>query len=280
MNPTTNSLFGPQSGAEQPKSDLIPDGTLSFAVISMSDKGFTYSQKTGGRMANMVATLYGNPAVQKRKIFFYLADIFDEQNGADFKRMTISAITRIGEASGVFDPANPESYKKLEGISFEEIIEIVSGLDAAIEISLKKGTGGHADKNDIKSWLTPSTEKSSMRGKSLWDMLISGVFTSVQPRTAAVNAAKGQVAGGPKVMGPAAKAAAALAGKVGGAHAGAGAIPTPAGVSALKRPGGPGMFGGGGLPKPPAAEAPAPTTETATGDVTLAGDAPKAGGPF
>ena len=280
MNPTANSLFGPQSGAEQPKSDLIPDGTLSFAVISMSDKGFTYSQNTNGRMANMVATLYGNPGVQKRKIFFYLADIFDEQNSPDFKRMTISAITRIGEASGVFDPANPESYKKLEGISFEEIIEIVSGLDAAIEISLKKGTGGHADKNDIKSWLTPSTEKSSMRGKNLWDLLISGVFTSVQPRTAAVNAAKGQVAGGPKVMGPAARAAAALAGKVGGSPAGAGAIPTPAGVSALKRPGGPGMFGTpASLPKPPVVEAPAPVDESHQPD-SAPEDSPKTDGPF
>lgn len=277
MNPSANSLFGPQSGAEQPKSDLIPDGTLSFAVISVSDKGFGFSSKTGGRYINMVATLYGNPAVQKRKIFFMLADIFDEDNSAEWKKMSISAITRIGEASGIFDPVKPETYQKLEGLSFEDIIKTIDGYDAAIEIGIEKGTSGHSDKNSIKNWLTPSTEKSSMRGKNLWDLLVSGVFTSVKPKPVAVTAAKAGVGGAAKPIGPAAMAAAALAGKAGGAGlAGASAaIPTPAGAGGLKRPGGPGMFGApAALPKPPAAEQVTPTPEPAVDDPPAAAGDP------
>lgn len=252
-NPASQSLFSSSSAAEQPKSDLIPDGTLSFAVISLSDKGMTYSSRTEGRMANMVATLHSNPAVHKRKIFFYLADIFDDNNGEDFKRMTKAAICRICEASGLFKPSEPESYKALEGMSFDEIIDTISGLDGAIEISMKKGTGGYTDKNDIKNWLTPSTDPKSARGKASWDLLCGGIFTTVKAKPVGGPAAVAGVAksgGIAKPVSPAALAAQALLGKA-GTTAPAG-LPSPAG--GLKRPPtptGPGMFGGAALPKPP-----------------------------
>ncbi|CAB4163494.1 hypothetical protein UFOVP806_21 [uncultured Caudovirales phage] len=174
-----NSLFNPNSGADSTK-ELVPDGTLAFAVVSMSDKGLANSQSTGGEYANLVITLEGAPPIGKRKVFHMLANPLDHDNSEAWRKMAISAITRILEACGTFDYESPDSYKifDFDGVSFSHMLEHIEGQSIAVEIGIQKGQDGHADKNVVKTFLTPSKEKSSKRGRQLWDILISGGTTS------------------------------------------------------------------------------------------------------
>lgn len=264
QNPAQASLFGPSSGAEKPKFDLIPAGTLSFGVVSMSDKGIGTSSATGGEYANLVITLYGNKDVEKRKIYHLLPNPLDKLNSDAWRQMGISALTRILEANGFFNFADPESYKKLsyEGVTFEDMLEQILGTDCAVEVGIEKGTDGRDDKNSIKNWLTPSTDKASARGKGLWDLLIAGVTTSVKARAPGSPHAPGAAASGAKKLGPAALAAQALrsgAGPAGVQAPSAGLRSPQAAASGLRRPG---MFGGDAI------KAPEPVVEsTPTGDV-------------
>jgi hypothetical protein len=218
-----NSLFNPQAGADSTK-ELIPDGTLAFAFVSMSDKGLANSQSTGGEYANLVITLDGGKEVARRKVFHMLANPLDMDNSEAWRKMSISAITRILEACGTFDYEQPESYKifDFDGVTFSHMLEQIEGQSIAVEIGIQKGQDGHADKNVIKTFLTPSKEKSSKRGRQLWDILISGGTTSKVEKRVIPGATPGAQAGvaAKTGIGPAAIARAAV---------GAGIVPPAAG---------------------------------------------------
>lgn len=209
-----NSLFNQTSGSDSTK-ELLPDGTLAFAVISLSDKGLANSQSTGGEYANLVITLEGDKPVGGRKIFHMLANPLDTDNSEAWRKMSISAITRILEACGVFDYGDPESYKifDIPEVTFSHMLEQIAGQSIAVEVGIDKGKDGYDDKNVIKTFLTPSQEKSSKRGRQLWDLLGSGVFTSKVEKKPIVGGAtliKAPGAAKPAVV-PAAAARAGLA---------------------------------------------------------------------
>ena len=215
-----NSLFNPSSGADSTK-ELLPDGTLAFAVVSMSEKGLANSQSTGGEYANLVITLDGPAPIGKRKVFHMLANPLDTDNSEAWRKMAISAITRILEACGTFDYESPDSYKifDFEGVSFSHMLEHIEGQSIAVEVGIQKGQEGHSDKNVIKTFLTPSQEKSSKRGRQLWDLLMTGATTSkvekkVVPADAASPAVTPKPASGPAAM---AKASIGIGGGIGGA---------------------------------------------------------------
>ena len=208
-----NQLFNPTSGAETSR-ELLPDGTLAFAVVSMSDKGLSNSQSTGGEYANLVITLDGPAPIGNRKVFHMLANPLDTDNSEAWRKMAISAITRILEACGTFDCNDPESYKifDFEGVTFSHMLEHIQGQSIAVEVGIQQGKDGHADKNVIKTFLTPSQEKSSKRGRQLWDILIQGGTTSkVEKRPAPTAVAGGMQAAVPSRPSPAVAAKAAVA---------------------------------------------------------------------
>jgi hypothetical protein len=263
-----NSLFNPASGADSTK-ELIPDGTLAFATVSMSDKGLVNSQSTGGEYANLVITLDGSKGIARRKVFHMLANPIDTDNSEAWRKMAISAITRILEACGTFDYEQPESYKifDFDGVTFSHMLEQIEGQNIAVEIGIQKGQDGHADKNVIKTFLTPSREKSSKRGRQLWDILISGGTTSKVEKKVIPGATAGAGVTAKTGIGPAAIAKAAV-----GAGIVAPAV-TPGGIGAPKwvnRP---------ATPKPsadPAPEAQAEPQPEAQADAPVTNAAPGA----
>lgn len=199
------SLFSPSAGADASR-ELLADGTLAQGVVSLSEKNaLANSQATGGEYANIVITLDGGPGVRGRKIFHMLANPLDEDNSEAWRKMGISAITRILEAAGVFVDTKPDSYKIFdrEGITFSDMLEQIVGQAIAVEVGIQKGKDGYDDKNVIKTFLTPSAEKSSKRGRQLWDLFLSGATTSKvdRPKTVLVPGSPAGVTAKPGLLG-------------------------------------------------------------------------------
>lgn len=132
---------------------LIPDGTLSFALISFgaaktSGKGATYYPVT--------LTLMGGQH-EGRKIFDSLPDLRDPNVSPGWKKMAQGRIIRILETVGFFTPSNPESYKAFATASFEEVARAIDGKRVAIRVSIEKSEDpAYADKNKVGEYLSPN----------------------------------------------------------------------------------------------------------------------------
>lgn len=227
------SLFSPTAGADQSR-ELVPDGTLARGIISLSEKNpLANSQTTGGQYANLVITLDGGPGIRGKKIFHMLADPTDTDNSEAWRKMGISAITRMLEACGVFVDTNPESYKIFdrEGITFNDMLEYLVGQAIAVEVGIQAGKDGYDDKNVIKTFLTPSSEKTSKRGRQLWDLFLSGATTSKvdKPKTVLVPSKPGAIQPKPGLLGK------ALAGAPGSGFATPSAVAGPKTLKWIKK---------------------------------------------
>jgi len=157
--------------------ELVPQGTLSRAILSVEKQGFSKPNPEkgtagGGEYYECKITLVGAP-YEKRTIFHYLLNPEDPKHTQQGRDLGLGALVRMLEATGVFEPANPASYRSM---TFRDAVGALlaaqgAGKTIAIEVGVQKGTGGYQDKNVIRAFLSPNPKSDSYKK---WQKLQEG----------------------------------------------------------------------------------------------------------
>ena len=161
------SSFNPNAN-HAPAVDLIPAGTLAFAVVKV--ESINLSKSTGGKNAKLELTISQGPFAN-RKVWHYLGDPTDPKNSEKYQQMSLGALQAMLEAGGIFNPADPASYQKFAASSFEQVMAALDAKTAAIKTKLAKGTGGYEDKVVVGDWLSPNP---AGRQFKKWQELLQG----------------------------------------------------------------------------------------------------------
>lgn len=178
-------MFTPDSGkADRPA--LIPDKTLAFAQVKFQE--IKNAKESGGEYARLEFIISEGPH-EGRRVYSIVMNPTDERNKnpaaraegkPDGAKMGLTSMTRMFEACRMFDPANPRSYSKFDGMSFQDVIGHLDGNTVAIKIKIKPGTNGYEDRNEVAEYLSPNPESGSIK---LWNQLTGGAPASAQARS-------------------------------------------------------------------------------------------------
>lgn len=175
-----SNMFDPNSGAAKAP-ELIPTGTLSWATIQVGAP--KQSGSTGGTYYPVTLTLMEN-SYEGRKVFELIPDINDTRNSEKWIAMGKSAITRIFESAGWFNPAKPETYAVFNGKEFLAIMNSIDGLRVAIKVKIEHSKDpAYADKNKVGEWLSPNPN--ARGGYQDYQRLIGGSGAVQQARSQA-----------------------------------------------------------------------------------------------
>jgi len=157
--------------------ELVPAGTLARAVITFEKDGLSKPNPEkgaagGGHYKECKITISEGP-FSRRVMFHFLSNPEDPKNSDKAKEMGLGALVRMLEATGVFDPSNPASYR---GMTFDQACQAIAqaqsmGRTIAVEVGISKGTGGYSDKNVVRTFLSPNPKSDSA---VKWKKLASG----------------------------------------------------------------------------------------------------------
>lgn len=167
-----HNMFSPESGKGSSSFSLIPNGTLASAVLTV--KEIKRSQKTNGEYGRVELTI-NDGEYTGRKVWTVIMNPLDEYNSEGGKKMGITSLTRLFEATGLFVIGNRESYNKYNGATFQEMLMLLDGKTVAIKIKIAKGKDGYEDKNEVSDFLTPNPDSNGYDG---WQKLHGGPVTS------------------------------------------------------------------------------------------------------
>ena len=154
-----------QSGASTPF-DLIPNGFCCWALVT--HRGMKTGQNLNddekySRYGDLELTINDNQPFARKKVWTLIGDPDSQDNTEGFRQMGMTALTRMVESAGIVDPKVPESYAKLNGMTCDQVLNLLDGRFVAIKVSIKKGTGGYSDKNNVGEFLTPNEASQSYK---------------------------------------------------------------------------------------------------------------------
>lgn len=165
--------------------EMIPAGVLARAIFSWEETRFTKPNpekgtRGGGAYLLGKLTIMDGPYA-KRTIFHNLFNPEDMNNSEGARTMGMGQLVRMLESTGVFDPANPATYRSM---SFTQAMEAIRSRQAqggfvGIETGIQKGTGGYADKSSVRNFLSPNPKSDSF---AKWKKMMEG--DTGQPATA------------------------------------------------------------------------------------------------
>jgi hypothetical protein len=174
--------FQPESGASSAP-DLIPAGVLSYALVTVG--AAKQSKESGGTYYPLTLTLMGGQ-YEGRKIFETIPDVTDTKNSEKWRAIATTNMTRMFEVAGIFNPANPESYRALQGKPFLTLCNFLDGKRIAIRIKIEKSSDpAYADKNKVGEYL--STNPTS-QGYKNYVKLLGGQSVVAEARSNAFSA--------------------------------------------------------------------------------------------
>ena len=232
-------------------SELIPAGTLSWAVINLRPFNLTMgeietpSKSSEARFLDIELVLEGGD-YDRRKLWTRIG-VAGSEKYINMGRSAIKAILEVGRGAG---PQNPTGYDIPEYAAGKVDWRYLHGLKVAVKIKIDKGTAQYPDdKNEIATWLSPIEDSGTAKD---FQRLLDGDTKPKSHQTGIPAAAAGPAwAGG--VQGAPAHAtppAAPPATPPAPAQAPGPAVAVPPGAPG----GGPAAAGptgpGGGLPKP------------------------------
>lgn len=150
--------------------DLIPDGTVVRAFIKLEGGdielpefgGGTYfkSSQSGAKWMPIEMTIVGGP-YDKRKVWqniFVDGAKLDESGFSIAKRIGLETIKRMVDSHfsiGMKDES-PEAAQKRGSING---VHMLNGMQICFKVGIEKGSNGYADKNKIKTVLTPDSKE-------------------------------------------------------------------------------------------------------------------------
>jgi len=179
-----HNMFNPQSGKGESSFQLIPNGTLASAVLTV--KGIKRSQRTNGEYGSIELTI-NEGEFTGRKVWSVIMNPLDENNSDGGKKMGITSLTRLFEASGLFTIGDVSSYDRYNGADFGEMLRLLDGKTVAIKVKIAKGKDGYEDKNEVADYLTPNPESNGYPG---WQKLHGGAPAQQAPAQAFAPAPK------------------------------------------------------------------------------------------
>lgn len=166
-----------QKTATMGNSELLPIGTLAKAIFSWDEVGYTKpnpekNTQGGGMYLKGKLTISEGPFA-RRTIFHNLFNPEDQRNSEGARTMGMGQLVRMLESAGVFNPADPSSYRSM---SFQQAMDAIvrrqgQGGFIGIETGIQKGTGGYQDKAVVRNFLCPNPKSDSF-GK--WKKLMEG----------------------------------------------------------------------------------------------------------
>lgn len=173
------------SGSNEPL-QLIPDGTVARAYMTFGTDGdtqmpefstahvFRKSQNTSAVWLPLELTIMGGN-YDKRKVWsnlFVHGDAVGDDGVPKARRIGLETLRKmIDSAYGLSaNDMSPEAQAKRNIQS----IDVLDGIEVCVVIGVEKGTNGYADKNKIKTYLTPDSK----------DFIPSGGATKIAPATA------------------------------------------------------------------------------------------------
>ena len=161
--------------------ELIPDGVVVRAFIKLEGGdmelpefgGGTYfkSSQSGAKWMPIEMTIVGG-AYDKRKIWqniFVDGAKLDENGFSVAKRIGLETIKKMVDShfSISMKDDSPEAAQKRGSVNG---VHMLNGMQICLKVGIEKGTNGYADKNKIKTVLTPDSKE-----------FIAGTATSVAP---------------------------------------------------------------------------------------------------
>lgn len=172
------------SGNSEPL-QLIPDGTVARAYMVFGTDGdtqmpefsnahvFRKSQNTSAVWLPLELTIMGGD-YDKRKVWtnlFVHGDAVGDDGVPKARRIGLETLRKmIDSAHGLSqNDMSPEAQAKRNIAS----IDVLDGIEVCVVIGVEKGTNGYADKNRIKTYLTPDSG----------DFIASGGGTTIKPAT-------------------------------------------------------------------------------------------------
>jgi hypothetical protein len=174
--------FQPESGASSAP-DLIPAGVLTYALVTIG--AAKQAKESGGTYYPLTLTLMGGQ-YEGRKIFETIPDVTDTKNSEKWRAIAVTNMIRMFEVAGVFNPANPESYRALQGKPFLTLCNFLDGKRIAIRIKIEKSSDpAYADKNKVGEYL--STNPTS-QGYKNYVKLLGGQSVVAEARSNAFSA--------------------------------------------------------------------------------------------
>lgn len=150
--------------------ELIPDGTVVRAVIKLSGGdhelpefgGGTYfkSSQSGAKWMPIELTIVGG-SYDKRKVWqnIFVDGAKTDQNGFSIaKRIGLETIKKMVDSHFALDmkDASPEAAQKRGSING---VHMLNGMQICFKVGIEKGNNGYADKNKIKTVLTPGSQE-------------------------------------------------------------------------------------------------------------------------
>ena len=150
--------------------ELIPDGTVVRAFIKLSGGdhelpefgGGTYfkSSQSGAKWMPIELTIVGGP-YDKRKVWqnIFVDGAKTDQNGFSIaKRIGLETIKKMVDSHFALDmkDVSPEAAQKRGSING---VHMLNGMQICFKVGIEKGNNGYADKNKIKTVLTPGSQE-------------------------------------------------------------------------------------------------------------------------
>ena len=169
--------------AQRDYSDLIPHGTLAFAILKIApfnlDQGLieTPSKSSEAKFLNAELTICSGRH-DKRKIFTRIG-VSGSDKYVNMGRSAIRAILEVGR--GANGQNNTQAYYISDATGRDDYMQL-DGLKVAIKVKEEKGSEGFPPKNDVSVWLSPVDD---VTGKDFARLLAGDTEPKVKPTASA-----------------------------------------------------------------------------------------------
>lgn len=172
----------------QREGGLIPEGTISLAVMTLRSGGFgddgflAKSKSSGGDMLDAEFTLVGGK-YERRKVWKYLSLHGD---AGPVTRSQLRAA--LESAHGVFpEDASPAAQEKRRAATYG----VFNGLCVCVKIGIEKGKDSFPDKNVIRAFVTPDRPEYIAPGPQVGGLQTAGSASAGAVRQVAAKVAAG-----------------------------------------------------------------------------------------
>jgi hypothetical protein len=148
---------------------LIPAGVRAFATLTV--KGMKVGRESNARYAECELQINSPHPFERRKMFLNINDPSDPNAKEGAVKMSMGALSRMLEASGLVQVGNEASYAAVSNQDFETIMSWLDARTVGIQVRIEKGQGGYDDKNGVGEWLSPNPLSGGFKG---WQKLLAG----------------------------------------------------------------------------------------------------------
>jgi len=149
--------------------ELIPDGTIVSAIIKLeggdteipeygAGKYFKQSQTTSAKWLPIELTIMGGN-FDKRKVWqniFVDGDAKDENGMSKARKIGLNTIKQMVDSGFGISPKD-ESEDAIAKRASIQGIHMINGMTVCCTLGIEKGNNGYADRNKIKTVLTPDS---------------------------------------------------------------------------------------------------------------------------